>query len=231
MATKFPPGREADLITSASNFDAKITASAPTFGLTSAQATQFHTLLQNLITARAVAQDPLTRSPANIIAKDEKKALLIANYRLLAGIVQRFPGTTNFIRSELGLPLRNPEPSPVPVPSAAPVLQLKLTVGRTIRVRATDPANPTRRGKPPGVAGIAWFSHVGPAAPEALADWTFQGNSGRTTVDIVFPNSVAAGATVWVIAFYFNPRKQPGPNTITPLSANLPGGTVSQQAA
>jgi hypothetical protein len=42
-------------------------------------------------------------------------------------------------------------------------------------------------------------------------------------VDVLFPATVASGATVWLSAFWFNPRKQPGP-ACDPVSANLPGG-------
>jgi len=229
MATRFPPGGEADLISSASNFDVKTTSAPTTFGLTAAQCTSFHSTLQSFITARTTAIDPLTRSPANIVAKDIAKASLVAAYRQLAGIVQRFPGTTNFIRSELGLPLRNTEPSPIPPPAFAPLIDVKSAVGRTLRVRLFDAASPTRRGKPAGVSGAAIFSFVGASAPAALSDWTFEGNTGRTTVEIAFPPTVVNGATVWVTAFWFNPRKQAGP-AADPVSANLPGGSVSAAA-
>lgn len=229
MAAKFPPEREADLVSSASNFDVKITATPTTFGLTAAQATAFHTTLTAFITARTTAIDPLTRSPANIVAKDIAKAALLASYRQLAGIVQRFPGTTNFMRSELGLPLRHTEPSPIPPPAAAPLVEVRSVAGRTARIRLIDTANPTRRGKPAGTSGAAVFSHVGPTAPAELSDWTFEGNTGRTTVNLAFPPTVLSGATVWITAYWFNPRKQAGP-AADPVSANLPGGSVSLAA-
>jgi hypothetical protein len=37
---------------------------------------------------------------------------------------------------------------------------------------------------------------------------------------------VKKGAAVWITAFWFNPRKQSGP-AAEPVSANLPGGSVS----
>jgi len=47
---KFPPVREADLVSSASNFDVKTTAAPTTFGLTAAQCTSFHSTLQAFVT-------------------------------------------------------------------------------------------------------------------------------------------------------------------------------------
>jgi hypothetical protein len=229
MGVKFPPVREADLVSSASNFDAKITASAPTYGLTTPQATSFHTVLLAFVAARTIALDPLTRSPANIIAKNIARDVLLAAYRQLAGIVQRFPGTTNFIRSELGLPLRM-HPAPIPPPASAPLIEVKSVAGRTARIRLIDAANPTRRGRPPYTNGAAVFSFVGATPPASLSDWKFEGNTGRTSVNILFPDTVPSGATVWISAYWFNPRKQGGP-TSDPVSANLPGGSVSAIAA
>lgn len=224
----FPPSREGDLITSSGNFDTKITATPVVFGLSVPQAASFHTLQAAFVAAHTVANDPLSRSHANIVAKNAAKDALIANYRLLAGIVQRFPGTTNFMRAELGLPLRN-LPSPIPPPAGAPLIAVLSAVGRTARIRLIDVANPTRRAKPAGVSGASVFSFIGAAAPADLADWTFEGNSGRTTLGVAFPSSVPAGATAWFCAFWFNPRKQAGPNS-APVSTNLPGGSVSLAA-
>lgn len=232
MSSTFPPGREGDLITSSANFGTKITATPLIFGLSAPQATSFNAVQVSFVSAHTVANDPLTRSHANIIAKDAAKSALLASYRQLAGIVQRFPGTTNFMRAELGIPLRSAEPTPIPPPASAPLVAIKSAVGRTLTVRLIDIANPTRRGKPAGVSGAAVFSFVGTgtgAPPADLSNWKFEGNTGRTTVGIVFPSSVASGATAWVIAYWFNPRKQAGPAS-DPISANLPGGSVSLAA-
>ncbi len=230
MASKYPPAREAQLVTYSANFKTKITATPTVFGLTAAQATSYGTKHDAFVAAYTVAQDPETRSPANIATKDVAKATLIAEFRMLAGIVQRFPGTTNPMRVELGLPERDTEPTPIPAPSAAPMIEVKSVSGRTARIRLMDSASPTRRGRPAGTIGAAVFSHVGPTPPADLAAWKFEGNTGRTTVDVLFPSTVASGATVWLTAFWFNPRKQSGP-ACDPVSANLPGGSVSTLAA
>ena len=229
MASEFPPGREAELVTFSINFKTKITATPTTFGLTAAQATAYGTLHDAFAAAYATANDPLTRSPANVATKNQAKVNLVANLRLLAGIVQRAPGTTNTMRIELGLPERYTEPTPIPPPGASPLINIKRTEGRTVGIRLIDPTNPTRRGKPPGVFGASVFSYVGATAPADLSAWKFEGSTGRTTVNVEFPSTVAAGATVWLTAFWFNPRKESGP-ACDPVSANLPGGSVSMAA-
>ena len=61
----------------------------------------------NFVTAYNLANADATRSPSNIVAKDDAKALLIANTRLLARIVQATPSVTPQQKSDLGLTVRD----------------------------------------------------------------------------------------------------------------------------
>ena len=74
-----------------------------------------------------------------------------------------------------------------------------------------------------GVDGASVFSFVGAAAPTDESAWKFEGNTTRTVVNVLFPNTVAAGAKVWFTAFWFNPRAQRGPAS-APVGTNIPGG-------
>ena len=80
-----------------------------------------------------------------------------------------------------------------------------------------------------GVYGASLFSFVGTAAPSDIGQWKFEGNTGRTRRVVEFDNTVAAGARVWLTAFWFNGRKQSGP-AATPVSTNVQGGGVSLAA-
>ena len=131
MYTPFPPRREADLVTWGLNFNSKINLSPTSFGLSATQATAFGVLYDLFVTSYNVAQSEATRSPMNVSQKDIDKANLVANIRLLAGIVQRFPGTTNPMRLDLGLPQRGTVPVPIPPPADSPLIEIKETFGRT----------------------------------------------------------------------------------------------------
>jgi hypothetical protein len=121
--------------------------------------------------------------------------------------------------------MRHTEPTPIPVPGIIPAILVEKVVARQVFARIIDPANPTRRSKPPGVAGIAIFSYVGPTAPTDPAAYKFEGNTMKTKVIVQFPDSVASGAQVWLCAFFFNPRGYAG-TACQPVATNLQGGAA-----
>jgi hypothetical protein len=218
----FIPGREADLVTWSLNLKTKITATPTAYGLTAPQATAYGVLHDAFVTAYNASANEASNSSAAVVTKNTAKAALIANARLLAGIVQRAPATTNTQRAELGLTVKDAGPSPIPPPAAAPDVDIISATGNTVRIRLHDPANPTRRGKPAGVDGASIFSFVGANPPAEESGWKFEGNITRTAVDVAFPSGTAAGAKVWFTAFWFNERKQRGP-AATPVTTNIPG--------
>jgi hypothetical protein len=126
---------------------------------------------------------------------------------------------------QLGLRSRDVQPTPIGAPGMAPQINIVKRDQNTVTVKFTDPTDPTRRGRPPGVDGIAIFSHVGEVAPTTNDGWKFEGNATRMKIDVVFPASVAPGSKVWLTAFFFNPRAMSGP-AATPVSTYLPGGAA-----
>ena len=224
-STNFLPDRDGDLVTWSVNFKTKITATPTAYGLTAPQSTAYGVKHDAYAAAYQTASNPDTRSPTNIIAKDVARFALAADARMLARIVQATPSVTAEQKSELGLTVRDVEPSPIPPPAIAPGLDIVSTVGNTVRIRLHDVTNPTRRGKPAGVAGASVFSFVGAAAPSELSDWRFEGNTTRTSVEIVFPAATPPGSKVWFTALWFNPRTQAGPTT-APVGTNIPGGAA-----
>jgi len=221
----FLPGREAELLTWSANFAARIGADPGAVGLSVPQAAQYAVLHDALATAYLVATSQSTNSSSAVIFKTEVKRQLIAEARALAGIVQRFPATTNAQRVELGLSVRAARSSPIGPPTSAPGLAVVAAVGVTLHVRLVNEAEPSRRGRPHGVAGAAIFSFVGPNPPQTRAGWTFHGHATRMTHAIHFPTATPPGAKVWLTACWINPRLQSGP-FCTPVGVNLPGGAA-----
>lgn len=230
MSSNFLPKREAELVTWSTNFKTKITATPTAYGLSAPQATAYGGLHDAFVAAYQTANNPDTRSPSSIIAKDMARDVLANNARLLARIVQATPIVTAQQKSDLGLSVRDTQPSPIPPPADAPAIVIESAAGNTVRIRLIDKENPARRGKPAGVDGASVFSFVGAAAPAEEADWTFEGNTTRTGVGIVFPATVAPGAKVWFTARLTNTCASrglawPGSRRRTYRSCNLTAKT------
>jgi hypothetical protein len=230
MATDFLPSAASALIEWGGNFKTKIAISPVTYGLSAAQVTSYSAKYDALVLAHTVSTDPATRSPMNVELKNEAKRIFIAEARLLAGVVQRFPGTTNAMRIDLGLTPRDTQPTPIPVPGISPTILVKKIVGRAVTFSVIDASQPTRRGRPAGVDGVTILSHVGDAPPESLADWKLEGSTSRMTpISVVFPVTVAPFAKVWLTAYYFNPRKESG-IAATPVCTFLAAGQLPMAA-
>ena len=230
-STDYLPSREADLVTWATNFNTKIGAAPTTYGMTAAQATAFTTLFNAFKTTYATANAPLTRSPVNITAKNVAKVNMIdgvGGIRVLAAVAQAYPPITPDQLTDLGLTVRDANPSPIPAPTVAPEIDFMPTGTRTIRIRMHNETVLHVR-KPDGVKGATVFYHVGETAPPELKDWTFHTNTTKTVLDVDLPAGVASGSQVWFTAFWRNPRDQSGPAT-TPVSTVVQLGGLSMAA-
>lgn len=230
-STNFLPSREADLVTWSNNFNTKIVAAPTTYGLTAAQATAYTVLHNAWISTYQIANNPSTRTPTSITAKNQAKVNLIdglGGIRPLARIVQAAPAVTPTQKQELGLTVRDADPTPIPPPTVAPEIDFMLTGTRTIRIRLHNDTTLSKR-KPDGVKGATVFYHVGAAPPLELTAWTFHESTTRLLLDVDLPSSIASGSTVWFTAFWFNPRLESGPAT-TPVSTVMQYGGLSQAA-
>jgi hypothetical protein len=232
MAADFIPANDAELLTFSAAFSEKITLAPTSYGLVAGNATTLASLQSAYASSLAAAVDPETRGGSTVFAKAQARVNLVAYIRLLARAIQGTISVTNQQRYELGLTVRKVEPTPIPAPAFAPTVDVRSVTGTTVRIRLHDAQNPTRRGKPYGVAGASVFSYVGTggaSAPAELTAWKFEGNCTRTVVDVVFPAETTPGAKIWICAFWFNPRTQQGP-TSEPVSTRVQGGLASAAA-
>lgn len=224
----FLPRTDAGLLSWSTNFSTKINASPETFGLTIAQAADYLALHDAYASIYQITQENDTRTPSAIVTKRNAKKALVADARKLARIVQAFPGTTDTMRSDLGLTV-DADPAPIPPPSEAPEIDFMPTATRTIRIRLHNEKTLGHRGRPHGVKGATVFSYIGEEAPIDLNEWKFEGNTTHTVINIDPPPTVPSGTKMWFTAFWRNPRDQSGPAT-TPISTIVQWGGMSKAA-
>jgi hypothetical protein len=223
----FLPTRESELLTWSVNFKELITATPTLYGLTAAQATAYADLHAAFATTYQTANDPGTRTPAAIIAKNTAMKDLKTNARQLSKIIQGTPTVTDEQRGLLGLTVPA-ERSPINPPEEIPVVEVLERFGTIVRLKLHDGSG-SRRGKPAGVAGATLFSYVGATPPSDVGAWKFEGNTTRTITEVEFAAGTAPGTVVWFTAFWYNPRGQSGPGC-APVSAIIAGGAMQQAA-
>src|SRR5262245_13212331 len=118
----FIPARENELLAWTRNFRDQVSPDPGSFGLTAAQVADYAVLFDSFQAGFANACNPGTNSKSNIAAKNQAKAALKANARMLARIVRATPEVDNAQRSKLGLTVPDPHLTPVQVPSEPPLL-------------------------------------------------------------------------------------------------------------
>jgi len=201
----------------------RLTNDPARYGVTIGAAAIFQGLRDSYAAAYTTATEDISRTPTAIVVKDTAKEALIkgpGGIRELVDVIQARPETTNEMRSELQITIRQ-NPSPVPVPQFAPGIEIVSNFAHTLKIRLRDTEFPDNKGKPVGVAYATVLSFVGEDPPQNYDDWTMQGNATRTRFfDVVFPTTVALGSKVWVTAFWCNPRGDSGPGS-TPLAAHI----------
>lgn len=222
----FLPYTDDGLLAWSLNFSTRITATPTAFGLTAALATSYATLHSAYAAALADC-DPNTRSKALVSTKNQARANLKANARLLAKLVDGTASVTDAQKLELGLNVRK-QPTPIPAPTQVPVLTVEKVSGWTVSVRLKTVQGGTR-GRLAGTLGAAVFSYVGVNPPTDISQWTQQGLVGKAMFDVVLSDELAPGTKVWLTAYWFNGRKESGP-ACPPVATYIQGGGVGAQA-
>lgn len=228
-STNYLPTREPELVTWANNLQAKISATPAKFGVDASIATAFTALHSAWNSAYQTAKDPDTNSKSNTAAKNMAKDAMINGdngIRAIAKLVQAKPGITAEALTELGLTVRDNEPSPIPVPTVAPGLDIVSVNGRTVTVRVHDAATPTSRAKPAGVKGVGVVTFVGAEPPETIEAWKYEGSTTKNVIDIDFPLTVEPGSVVWLSAYWQNAKFQAGP-PCDPLQTRIQYGLAA----
>jgi hypothetical protein len=204
----FLPYTDPGLLAWSLNFSTRITATPTAFGLTAALASSYAGLHSAYAAALADC-DPNTRSKALVIAKNQARANLKANARLLSNLVQGTASVTDAQKSELGLNVRK-QPTPIPPPTQAPVLTVEKVSGWTLSIRLKTVQGGTR-GRLAQTLGAAVFSYAGENPPTDISQWTQQGLVGKAMFDVVMSNELPPGTKVWLTAYWFNGSKESGP--------------------
>jgi hypothetical protein len=227
VARNFYSGTDAELASGAANVVAIVTPVPATYGLTAPLVTSYTTLSTSYSSLLALATAPATRTSVAIENKNLAKRSLRAATVNLSRIATATPTVTNAMLMGLGFNQRL-IPTPRPVPPTPPAIEVLAVAGRVATVRVRDTAT-EGRGLPFGARSANVYSYVGPAAPADPRAYHFEGPTTRAKFQLVFPNDVPSGATVWLSASWVNGRGQASVGSV-PISFTLQGGAVPAAA-
>lgn len=228
MPNTYLPATDSGLLNWVTNFSTIINLNPPTYGLEVEEAAAYGALRDDYAAKYTAAVDPATRGGATVLAKNQSKKVIITESRKLAMFVTTQPTVTDEQRYDLGLTVKDTDPTPVPVPDTSPTIDVLAVEGWTVNFRLHN-GDSTKRAKPEGVRGATMFSYVGEQPPSSIDDWKFEGSITKTDTKIVFPTTLAAGTKIWLTAFWFNPTSQSGPAAV-PVSTQINYGGLSQAA-
>jgi hypothetical protein len=205
-----------------------ITPTPADWGLVVGDVTTY-TALHTAYSTALAACDPAIRNKPATVSKNQARQALKLGAAIVANKLYASSAVTDSMKVEIGMPPRQ-LPTQIAAPTTSPVIEFISSMGETIRIRLRSGVGASR-GKPAGTIGASVFSFVGATPPGDISGWKFEGNVGRVEkIDLTFPpDSVVAGAKVWLTAFWYTARKQSAPPT-TPVCINLPGGGVVMSA-
>ena len=198
------------LLTFATDFSSKVTATPTAFSLTAGDATSLASLVSGFSTALAAANDPATRTKVTVAAKQTAKILLVADIRALAKRVQASPTVTPAQKASLGLPIHSSSHTPQPAPSTEPVLSVVATNNLSNTFNVHDILTPTRRAKPANAAELQVFDWPGDNAPADKSLWRFRGSFTKAQFALAY-DPADAGKPVNVAARWANRKGEVGP--------------------
>lgn len=227
MPSNFYSGTEAELASGAANLISIVTVAPTSFGVTPAELTSYSTLSSSFATLLTQAQNPATRTSVVVENKNVAKKALKSGSVNMARTIIAFPSVTNAQLLSLRLNERV-SPAPRPVPSEPPTIDVISVTGRVVKVRIHDGSTESRR-KPFGAIGANVFSFVGPTSPTDPSEYHYEGMATRATTEIVFPDTVASGATVWLSAQWVSARGQASIGSV-PISFTIQGGALPAAA-
>ena len=212
-----PPANDGALAVWSENFDDKVASAPEDYGISEADAAQFHALVEEFAARLAIVGNPQTRTRAAIVMKDDVKAVLVAHARRLIRVAGAHPSITDEQRIRLGLRIRDAIPTRIPAPITRPFLVL----GPDGSLRLSDETLPGHRRKPAGVAGALVLMKLTPiddTTPPLPEESHVALLTTRHRCTIPLPPG-SRGKVLWVMARWYNERGAFGP--VSPVVSTL----------
>lgn len=172
MPKDYIPQGDSGLLEFADNFIEKTSGSEASFGLNAGDTTDLTSLRDEFRTAYEDNLDKQTAARASSEGKREKRKTFEARLRQAAQDVQSFSGTTDEMRADLRLTVRDDKLTDIGVPDTFPVGEIKQGAPLQHIVSFRD-SELEGKGKPDGVQGAIIYCKIGGEATLNVDDYDY----------------------------------------------------------
>lgn len=211
MPRNFLPGSDAGLLLWSANFATQVAAHAAGWGVPAERVAGYVAVQAAYAEALRRANEPATRTPVAIRAKDAARQALTTESRLLARTLRGNSKMSEAQRITLGLGARPRRRKRVPRPGVAPAVRVAGVEGGRVELRLMNQESPERRGRPVDVDGAYLYRFVGAEPPTEEAGWSFCGGTTAVRVTLEVEDDLRPGDTVWFTARWRNWRGEASP--------------------
>jgi hypothetical protein len=231
MPRDFYPRPERDIVKWTNNFSSRLIAEPQRYAVTEGQAAAYAERQATFAAAHRAARAKRAKSDTGVtVTKEMARVILEAETRKLVTQIRAAKGVSVDDKLKLGIRMLNGPKHRIKRPQTAPGIEILDVDGRTVRVRLVDFEEAVIGAKPKGVAGAVVLSYVGAQPPTDPADWRFERNTTKARFDFTFRGDVPAGETVWLTAYWYNPRRETGP-ACEAVCTNVRTGVVMEDEA
>ena len=232
MPRDFYPRAERDIVKWTNNFSSRLITDPQRYTVTEGQASAYAERQATFAAAhRAARVRGRAKSDTGVtVTKEMARVILEAETRKLVTQIRASKGVSVDDKLKLGIRMLNGPKHRIKRPDTAPGIEVLDVDGRTAHVRLIDLENAIIGAKPKGVAGAVILSHVGAQPPTDPADWRFERNTTKCRFDFTFRGEIPAGETVWLTAYWYNPRREIGP-ACEAVCTNVRSGVVMESDA
>lgn len=220
MATNYIPVNEAQFASWLGNLSTGVDAHKGSLNLNAVAITS----LSAIQTSYQQAFDEEEAARINYEAKRQARITLHeqaeAQARAIVRMVQADPNTTDEMRAELQIPIRDKTQTPASPIKTRPVITIDFSQRRQHDLDFRDSETPTRRARPANTKGCEFRSYVGDAPPTGLDQFKYVDTDTSTPLTVKYGDE-DAGKTAYYVGRWVNDEEK-GPWSET-VSATIAG--------
>lgn len=209
------PAKDADFDTWLLNFTLLLTAAPATYGLTAPDAVTCAAQYTAWHPAYLAANDPGTRTPVTVAAKDAARVTAEQVVRPFAQAISKNMAVDPGDKVAIGVNLPNPVPVPIPPPVTFPQLGFRSAEPLVHNLQYQDSGLGTGKKKPFGAIGVEVYRSVGtvPATDPEQASYygQFTKSPLRSTFDAAQVGKICTYFARWITRSGPGGRAQTGP--------------------